>query len=162
MLGDLRGDLLLVGIEIDLRLGHQFDAILLLARLDLGRFLLALRGCREQLLVIGGHLLEDVDAFLDLARRGGPIEDAEEELIDDLAVVLLGQDELGDLIRRIADRLGEGAAVDHRHHGAHLQAGGALAFAGRIARRPTERRQEAPGQIDARIGKRRGSARACE
>ena len=99
--------------------------------------------------VDGLHVLA---AGLDL--RGGrrPVEDPHEQLVDQLGVVALGGHQPGQLVGRVGDGVAERRAADQGHDRPELHAAGALALAGALAGRAAEGRQEAAGQLDARVG----------
>ena len=100
-----------------------------------------------------------IEASAALISFGGrrAVEDAQEQLLDELGVVRISLRELGDGVVRIADRVADRRAADERHDRAELHVVAAFAFAGALARGPAEVAEEAVGQLDLRVGELRGA-----
>ena len=102
--------------------------------------------------MVGVDRRDVVPAGGDLGRGRVPVQDPDEQLVDQLRVVRLAADELGDLVGRVGDRVAERRAADQGHDRAELHPARPLALAGALADGPAERGQEPARQLDPRVG----------
>ena len=103
-------------------------------------------------IIDGLHVLA---AGLDLRGRRRPVEDLHEQLVDQLQVVALGVTSLVNSLPGSAIASPRVGPLTRAMIGPSCKPLGTLAFAGAFTGRAAERRQEAAGQLHARVGQRR-------
>ena len=110
-----------------------------------GEFLLVSGQFSKQRLVFGLDGLQQADGLGDFLWACGAVEDAEVQFINQLGVIGLFFDELGNGVVGIANGVVHGGAGNERHHGAKLKTIDALAFTSTFAGGTAKGAKEAVG-----------------
>ena len=157
--GGLRGDLDGAGGDGGGRGGDGLLALFLFLGIEGGPPGFAFGEGGGELGVLAADGLPGGERGVGFLGRGVAVEGAEENFVDEGAVVGGGGGEAGEFVFRVVDGAGNGRAGEEGHNGTEAEVAAAFAFAGGFADGAAEAGEETAGDIDGGVGE-LGGARA--